>query len=94
MGMHFDADLASSGFGTSKLTFQVRYGCVLMQVADGSDEGHCCGKGVQLDETFCPAGLFDFRTSDQLWHYCYSSARVFHRWHAAGGRKRAREDCE
>lgn len=81
MDIHFDADLASSGFATSKLAFQVLCGRASMQV--GSDEGHCCGKSVQLEKTFCPAGLFGFRTSDQLWHY--SGARVFHRWHAAGG---------
>lgn len=66
MGMHSDADLASSGFEMLKPTFQVRCRRALMQVADGNDEGHCYGKGVQLEETFCPAGLFGFRTSDQL----------------------------
>jgi hypothetical protein len=83
MGIHFDADLASSGFAASKLAFQMLCGRAPMQVVN--DEGHCCGKSVQLEKTVCPAGLFGFRTSDQLWRYCYSGARVFHRWHAAGG---------
>jgi len=66
MGIHFDAELASSEFGASKLAFQVQCERALMQVADGNDEGHCYGKSVQLGKTFCPADLFGFRTSDQL----------------------------
>jgi hypothetical protein len=87
MGIHFDADLALSGFVTLKLALEVR--CRRASIQVGNDESHCCGKSVQLEKAFCHAGLFGFRISDQLRYYCYSGVRVFHRWHAAGDWKSA-----